>query len=60
MTTKRVQNAAAARGVFFDGKATPNGWTRYQVFSPSGCGFLQSDTLDGLYRLLQRYPIIRR
>ena len=59
MTIKRVQAAAAARGTFFSGQATPNGWTRYQIFSPSGYGILQADTLDGLYRLLQQYPIIR-
>ena len=61
MTIKRVQAAAWARGIWFDGEKkyrnsmVGNG---YEIYTPDGSGFFQSDTLDGLYKKIMEYPKI--
>lgn len=58
MTTERVRRAAELRGIYFDGERKWQNSTvgyGYCVFSPSGYGFLQANTLDGLYRLIMQY-----
>ena len=63
MNTKTVKAAAAARGIFFDGLKT---WQNnvvgfgYFVFTPGGRGFIQADTLSGLYKRILEYPKIKR
>ena len=60
MTIKRVQEAAARRGMRFNGKKqwlnniVGNG---YSVYHPYGAA-LQADTLTGLYTLIMKYPRI--
>jgi len=59
MTVKRVQAAAAARGMFFNGvKKWQNNVVGYGyfMFVPGGCGFIQADTLTGLYKTVMKYP----
>lgn len=59
MTIKTVKAAAACRGIFFDGLKT---WQNnivgfgYFVFIPGGRGFIQADTLSGLYKRILEYP----
>lgn len=61
MTIKRVQTAAWLRGIWFDGEKrfrnsmVGNG---YEIYTPDGRGFFQSDTLDGLYKKIMEYPKI--
>ena len=61
MTIKRVQAAAWLRGIWFDGEKkyrnsmVGNG---YEIYTPDGSGFFQSDTLDGLYKKIMEYPKI--
>lgn len=60
MTIKRVQVAAWRRGIYFDGVKRFRNCTAgvaYEVFSPSGSGFFQADTLSGLYRYIMRFPV---
>lgn len=61
MTIKRVQIAAARRGIYFDGtkkfRNTMVGYA-YSVHTPYS-GFFQADTLDGLYRKIMEYPVLR-
>ena len=58
MTIKRVQKAANLRGIYFDGKKR---WLNntvgygYEVTYPCGA-FCQSDTLEGIYRFIMKYP----
>jgi hypothetical protein len=61
MTIKRVQQAAAIRGIYFDGiKAFRNTMigTAYEVFTPNGRGFIQADTLQGLYNAIMKFERI--
>ena len=61
MTIKRVQAAAWLRGIYFDGeKKFRNSMVgnAYEIYTPNGCGFFQSDTLDGLYKKIMEYPKI--
>ena len=55
MTIKRVQTAAWIRGAYFDGvkrfRNTMIGYA-YEIYSPSGRGFYQADTLDGIYKYI--------
>lgn len=63
MTTIRVQKAAALRGMKFSGeKKFRNTWAgrSYEIVSPDGRNFLQSDTLMGIYRFIMRYPLIKK
>lgn len=61
MTIKRVQAAAWARGIYFDGEKrfrnTMVGYA-YEIFTPNGRGFFQADTLDGLYKKIMQFPKI--
>lgn len=64
MTIKRVQEAAALRGIWFDGEKK---WRNsmigaaYEVYTPNGRGFFQADALRALYNEIMRYkPIENR
>lgn len=62
MTIKRVQEAAWLRGIWFDGeKKFRNSMVgcAYEIYTPSGRGFFQSDTLTGLYRKIMEFPKIQ-
>lgn len=58
MSTKKVKRAAQLRGIYFDGEKL---WRNsmvgyaYEIYTPTGRGFFQSDTLDGLYREIMQY-----
>lgn len=59
MTIKRVQRAAALRGIYFNGKRKfLNNMVGYgyEVTTPSGWSYRQADTLDGLYRMIMEFP----
>lgn len=62
MTIKRVKQAAACRGIYFEGKRN---WLNntvgygYGFFTPTG-GFRQADTLDGIYRQIMAFPKVRK
>lgn len=61
MTIKRVQKAAEIRGIYFDGiKKWRNSTVgiAYEIFTPDGRGFFQTDNLDSLYREIKKYPIL--
>jgi hypothetical protein len=61
MTIARIQKAAALRGMTFTGeKKFRNTWAgfAYEIFSPSGQNFIQSDTLSGIYEFVMHYPKI--
>lgn len=61
MTVKRVQAAAARRGIYFNGlKQWQNSTVGYGyfMFKPGG-GFIQADTLTGLYNAVMEYPKTR-
>ena len=60
MTVKRVQAAARARGLYFDGERK---WINsmigygYEIYvGDSKFGWLHADTLNGLYDMLQQFP----
>lgn len=58
MTIKRVKQAAVARGIYFSGeKKYQNNVVGYGYFcfTPSGRGFITSDTLHGLYKMIMEY-----
>ena len=59
MTIKRCQKAAALRGIYFRGERkwlnTQVGYG-YEFFTPNGCGFRQSNTLDGAYKQIIEFP----
>lgn len=63
MTIKRVQQAAAIRGIYFDGERK---WRNnmvgygYEIFSPNGRGFVQSDTLEGIYRYIMKFKRLKK
>lgn len=62
MNKKRVETAADLRGIYFDGvKKWRNNCVgfAYEVYSPAGCGFIQADTLRGLYSYIMKYPKIK-
>lgn len=62
MTVKRVQTAAARRGIYFNGvKEWQNNTVgfAYFAFTPSGRGFITADTLSGFYRLIMQYNVIK-
>lgn len=61
MTVKRVQAAAAARGMFFNGvKSWQNSVVGYGYFMfAAGGGFIQADTLTGLYNAVMKYPKVK-
>lgn len=58
MTSKRVSDAAWRRGILFDGEKR---WLNntvgygYEVYI-NGRGFVQSDNLNGIYRIIMNYP----
>jgi len=61
MTIKRVQAAAWARGIYFDGEKRFRNNTvgvAYEFFTPNGSGFYQADTLTGIYRKIMEFPKI--
>ena len=63
MSVERIQRAAAIRGMKFSGeKKFRNTWAgySYEIFSPSGRQFVQADTLDGVYRFVKQFPILKR
>ena len=58
MTIKRVKAAAAIRGIYFDGvKKWRNNMIgyAYEIYTPTGRGFFQADTLNGLYNEIMKY-----
>lgn len=58
MTVQRVRQAASIRGIYFDGiKKWRNNMVgcAYEIFTPDGRGFFQSDTLSGLYKKIMEY-----
>ena len=63
MTIKRVKQAAACRGIYFEGKRK---WLNntvgygYEFYAPNGCGFRQADTLEGSYRQIMEFPRLRK
>ena len=62
MNVKRVQAAAAARGIYFNGlKQWQNNVVGfgYFAYTPGGCGFIQADTLTGFYKMVMKYPKTR-
>lgn len=58
MTIRRVKEAAWLRGIYFDGEKR---WLNntvgygYEIFSPNGTGFMQADTLDGIYKYVMKF-----
>lgn len=61
MTIERVKNAAYIRGIYFDGvKAWRNNMIgyAYEIYTPSGRGFYQTDTLAAMYNKIMSYPKI--
>ena len=62
MKTERVIRAAEIRGIYFDGTRR---WLNsmvgygYEFYTPNGRGFFQSDTLDGIYKMIIQYPKIK-
>ena len=61
MTVKRVQAAAARRGIYFNGlKQWQNNVVGfgYFAFIPAG-GHITADTLSGFYRLVLQYPVVK-
>ena len=62
MTIKRVQQAADCRGIYFDGEKR---WRNnmvgyaYEIFTPSGFCFFQSNTLQGMYNKIVKYPKLK-
>lgn len=62
MTIERVKQAAWLRGIYFDGEKRWRNNTvgyAYEVFSPNGRGFMQTDTLEGLYRYIMEFNKIK-
>lgn len=62
MTIKRVKAAAAARGIYFDGKKTFRNTLigyAYEIYMPNGRGFFQADTLTGLYNKIMTFEKIK-
>ena len=62
MTIQRVRRAASIRGFYFDGvKRWRNNMVGYafEIFTPDGKGFFQSDTLSGLYKKIMEYKKLR-
>lgn len=58
MTIERVKRASEIRGIYFNGnKCWLNSMVGigYSCDLPTG-GFLQADTLYGLYRMIMQYP----
>ena len=63
MTIQRVKASAEARGIYFDGlKKWRNNCVgfAYEIFSPSGGGFFQAQTLQGLYNYIVKFPKIKK
>lgn len=57
MTIKRVKQAAATRGIYFDGKKRFLNvmiGRGYEVYV--GYRFIQADTLEGLYKMIMATP----
>lgn len=58
MTIKKVQKAAALRGIYFSGEKK---WLNstvgygYEFWTPNGTGFRQADTLEGSYRQVMEF-----
>ena len=62
MTIKRVEKAAEIRGMYFDGEKKWRNNTvgyGYEIWLPFG-GFVQSDSLNGMYKAIRKYPVIRK
>lgn len=63
MTIKRVQRAAEIRGIYFyENKKFLNSTVGvgYEILTPDGRGFFQTDNLDSLYREIKKYPVIKK
>lgn len=61
MTIKKVQKTAERRGIYFDGIKKWRNTTvgiGYEIFTPNGRGFFQTDNLDSLYREIKKYPVL--
>lgn len=61
MTIKRVKQAAATRGIYFDGKKRFLNnvvGIGYEVYI--GYRFIQADTLEGLYKMIMTIPKITK
>lgn len=61
MTIKRAQRAAEIRGIYFNGiKKWRNNIVgyAYEIFTPNGRGFFQTDNLNSLYREIKKYPVL--
>lgn len=61
MTIKKVQKVAERRGIYFDGIKKWRNTTvgiGYEIFTPNGRGFFQTDNLDSLYREIKKYPVL--
>lgn len=57
MTIKRVQKAAEVRGMYFDGiKKWQNEMVGYGYGLRSPRGYLQADTIQGLYEMVMSFP----
>lgn len=58
MTIERVKKAAARRGIYFDGEKTwRNSTIGYAYELSIGWRFVQCDTLEQCYKILQAYQI---
>lgn len=59
MSIKRVQEAAALRGIRFNGKRQYlNNIVGYGYYAHYCGALLQADTLNGIYKLIMKYPRI--
>jgi hypothetical protein len=61
MTIERVKQAAYIRGMYFDGvKRFRNSMigAAYEIYSASGRGFYQADTLRGMYAYIMQFSKI--
>lgn len=59
MTIERVQDAAWLRGIYFSGEKKFRNTTvgcAYEIYTPDGRGFFQSESLDGIYRKVMKFP----
>lgn len=60
MTFKRASRAAELRGLHLHPKAWCNDMVGYgyEVYVGGWTGWMYADTLEGIYRLIMRYPRI--
>lgn len=62
MKIERVKKAAELRGIYFEGRRRWRNNTvgnAYEITTPNGRGFFQSDTLEGIYREVMKYERIK-